>query len=491
MLAIDISDSSIEVLDIKKTLTSKFKIEGINRTEIESGIVENFEVKRQDLLVISLQKVLKEASPKAIKRKSCIVLLPEIKVGIHRATFDASLSKKELDKAIEEKVKEVFPFAPDEIIAHIKVVNKTGRFKDVLFIATPIILGKDLINIFNQAGLNITGFINESYALYNLFKANIEDEETMLLDIGAKFSVVHLFDRYGPYFSLNEPVETKSLIFKLKELLEFFQKENIKLPRKLILAGGGSINSKPFLFEKELNLTTILASNLLSIKQERLKLNFGEFEAVVFANTFGALELFYQNEYIEVEDFDIQQNIQEAKGISSQTSVAEAELPKQKEKDLVSYEYNRNKFFLFAFFGFAIVLIFAFFIFGKNLLKEPSSPAEFQVTPVISPKVEETVQPQSAIKREDVKLRILNGTGEPGLAAKVKDDLEQVGYKNIETGNADHYNYLKSEIHYKSGKKEEASLIADDLKNKYEIDTKTEITDKDTVEDIIFIIGRR
>lgn len=68
----------------------------------------------------------------------------------------------------------------------------------------------------------------------------------------------------------------------------------------------------------------------------------------------------------------------------------------------------------------------------KTKLKESTPSAEKIATS--SAKQESTASAQ--VKKEDLKIKILNGTGVAGQAAKVKDQLSSLGYKNFELGNA-------------------------------------------------------
>lgn len=100
-------------------------------------------------------------------------------------------------------------------------------------------------------------------------------------------------------------------------------------------------------------------------------------------------------------------------------------------------------------------------IFGKSQKKPVPNQAvvETQTTPTIAPA--QTASPSAApeadtdvsdikIDKADVKIKILNGTGEKGIANKVKTKLEEDGFVDVKTGNADNYNYTKTEVNYKS-----------------------------------------
>jgi polyisoprenyl-teichoic acid--peptidoglycan teichoic acid transferase len=65
----------------------------------------------------------------------------------------------------------------------------------------------------------------------------------------------------------------------------------------------------------------------------------------------------------------------------------------------------------------------------------------------------------SSVKTAEVRLRVLNGTGADGLAGKVSNDLEGVGYNIAQKGDADNFRYSKSTIRYAPGALAKAQLL--------------------------------
>lgn len=52
-----------------------------------------------------------------------------------------------------------------------------------------------------------------------------------------------------------------------------------------------------------------------------------------------------------------------------------------------------------------------------------------------------------SLKKDELKVEVLNGTNEGGLASKVRDSLEQKGYRNITIGNCDHVSTTKATVY--------------------------------------------
>ena len=120
-----------------------------------------------------------------------------------------------------------------------------------------------------------------------------------------------------------------------------------------------------------------------------------------------------------------------------------------------------------------------------------SLPCESWPSPEISPGPESTESAtpsaeEAESKREGLKVKVLNGGGVAGAAGKVATALEKLGYEDVRTGNADSFDYEKSEIIYLESKKDLLSLFESDLKD-YQIGAKTATDSADF--DFVFILG--
>ncbi|MFN2608249.1 MAG: LCP family protein [Acidimicrobiales bacterium] len=69
-------------------------------------------------------------------------------------------------------------------------------------------------------------------------------------------------------------------------------------------------------------------------------------------------------------------------------------------------------------------------------------------------------QPGTAVRPGDVRVRVLNGNGSEGAAAKAGADLQRVGFTVADRGDADAFNYTHTTIRYASGQKAKADALA-------------------------------
>lgn len=149
------------------------------------------------------------------------------------------------------------------------------------------------------------------------------------------------------------------------------------------------------------------------------------------------------------------------------------------------YENKRKYLVIVAIVVFALLVLGSavfFFTRGSGEVVSPSP------TPLI---VEESPSPapQAEVKREDLKLQVLNGLGVPGTAGKARDYLEGLGYKDIDAGNADSFDYRKTEIRIKDGKKAYLKILEEDLGEEYTLASLTKTLAEDSEFDAVVIIG--
>jgi hypothetical protein len=159
----------------------------------------------------------------------------------------------------------------------------------------------------------------------------------------------------------------------------------------------------------------------------------------------------------------------------------------------------------------AIILVGGYFFFRKSG-KEESATVEKVIIPTVKEKVtptpeEETPTPEEETEEEkptaspiptsgkiesakDLNIQILNGSGEVGVAGKIKTYLSDKGYKNLYTGNADNYDFENVTINIKDSRKTYTQTIKDDLSSDYTINDNTGVLSSSSEYDVQIIIGK-
>lgn len=124
-----------------------------------------------------------------------------------------------------------------------------------------------------------------------------------------------------------------------------------------------------------------------------------------------------------------------------------------------------------------------------TLTAEPTPTLE--VSPTLTPQVTPTptAKPTPTVKSKGIKVRVLNGSGVVGAAGKVTDFLKSLGYEIVSTGNAENYNFEKTEILAKAS----ATLLQlqTDLATKYEIGTTSATLTATESADAVVTVGKK
>lgn len=107
------------------------------------------------------------------------------------------------------------------------------------------------------------------------------------------------------------------------------------------------------------------------------------------------------------------------------------------------------------------------------------------------PQVTPTEAPKTSIKREDLKVQILNGSGVSGAANKAKTFLEGLGYKGVEVGNASSSDFAETEVSIKDSKKEFLSTLTTDLSKNYTVSKETKTLAASSKYDIVITLGKK
>ncbi len=133
----------------------------------------------------------------------------------------------------------------------------------------------------------------------------------------------------------------------------------------------------------------------------------------------------------------------------------------------------------------------------EEALLTPTESEVREETPTPEEEKEETTPtPTAKVKgavtsAKDLQLEVLNGSGEEGVAGKMRDHLANKGYEFIDVGNAENFDYQGVEIRVKDKYKQYLSTLENDIKDAYTISTNsgTILSDTSSV-DATIIVGK-
>lgn len=127
-----------------------------------------------------------------------------------------------------------------------------------------------------------------------------------------------------------------------------------------------------------------------------------------------------------------------------------------------------------------------FYFFATGSLKFEKPVEELQVTPTEEPSPTPTPE---EFDRAELSVQVLNGSGISGEAGVMQTYLEDLGYEDIEVGNADSSDFVGVTIQIKEEFEDLAELIDEDLADEYTVNGDYEILDEESEFDVVIIVG--
>lgn len=116
----------------------------------------------------------------------------------------------------------------------------------------------------------------------------------------------------------------------------------------------------------------------------------------------------------------------------------------------------------------------------KNSKNQNTTVVQTSSTPSPSPAATD-------IKRADLKVQVLNGSGVAGAAVKAKTLLEGLGYVDVAVGNADG-DFQLTEIAFKKTASKYTDMLAKDLETKYKLGPNIDL-DESSDYDVVITLG--
>ncbi|KKU08879.1 MAG: Transcriptional regulator [Candidatus Woesebacteria bacterium GW2011_GWB1_45_5] len=156
----------------------------------------------------------------------------------------------------------------------------------------------------------------------------------------------------------------------------------------------------------------------------------------------------------------------------------------------VTISLSKKLFWLFLFLIVGALVVGGFFYYKSKVGEDPTGTTESpQAT--TSPEATATPTPAEEVKLDSLKVNILNGSGIPGEAGKVQALLEEAGFAEFETGNADNYNYTITEVTLKKGVSSAAFDAVKEALDEYNVVKQEDTLDEDSESDVEIVTGTK
>ena len=442
-----------------------------------TDILEKGRITNVDFVASAIKESLTSASK--MGDKEVFLILPSESFSFFRMEVPVDIAPSALTAFIKDKARTELEVNLDDCLFDY-FVTETDKGKLISFYAIEsVVLGK-FKETLGLIDLKIGGLLPESLAYFKLFEKTLrrEKKENIFFVNYTNNNLTGFLYDSGGLLDKNKWTaalsETKTIEDALKTKVQEFETGGKKLNR-LILSGVQSDAVRQDTFTKAVGVwTNPLKRIITNFYQDYIKLVVSSskqpFPILTYDACFGTFIFFSENKNFSFFKSGIKSLGKKAFSLPSAPRLPYKEIL----IGLVSFGLS------FAFF----ILVF------KMNFKLPAVPGNLltKATPTPTKAPEPTVTPTPSIKKEDIKIKILNGSGTRGQATEIKSLLQKAGYGEILTGNADNFDYKKSELQIKKSKPEIAAMLKQDLKGHVDLFTETTLDEKEAA-DIVFIFG--
>jgi type IV pilus assembly protein PilM len=232
---LDISDSSLKVVKLKKKGKNAFSLASLSEEEFESGIIEDGVVKDEEILKDVIKKVISNAKGEKIRTENVVCSLPEEKSFLEVIKMP-KMKEEDLKNAVRYEAENYIPMSVEEVYLDSQILRPAHghlEYAEVLVVACPKEIVDPYISCLKKADLQPRVLEIESLAIARaLIENEVVSQDVLLIDIGAHRTSFIIFSGYSLRFTSSISVSgqglTKVIAEKLSTELEKAEKIKIK-----------------------------------------------------------------------------------------------------------------------------------------------------------------------------------------------------------------------------------------------------------------------
>lgn len=476
MLYLFIDRNQVKALSLKKSLLGQYEASFFSKTYQSDLFVEG-KISSIDYIASAVKEALEQIAKSGNNEKNTILIIPQETYSFLRFEVPSDIVTTAMQAFIRDKVKSELPTNLDES-AYDYFSEETKKQKFIHFYAIKQDILLQLKEALQLIDLKLDGVLPESVCYFTLFQKTLrKDKKENIYFVNYEKGKLtgFIYDSFGQTSSekWQKVIGEEKIEKLLKQKTSELEKKGVKLNR-LILAGEQSEKIRQDTFTKEIGVWTNPLKRIIpEFYQDYLK--------ILTSTPNTSLKVLSYEACIGAFIFN-----QQHKNFSL-TSHSKKENTRTRKLPQVKLPMKGILLFLSSF----VLSFILFFIASQFKFKLPEAPKGLSLnsTKVITPTSLPSPTPTLALKREEVKIKILNGSGTPGKASEVRDILKEKGYQELLTGNANNFDYTRSELQVKKSQSDVASVLKTDLKENVASFRQSVLDEKETA-DIILIIGQ-
>ncbi len=488
MIYLSVDRFSVRLLSLSKALLGQYNVSYFSKTHTSPLLEDDGSAANVDVIASAIKEALTSASPKAVAEKDVVLVLPQSAFSFGRYSVPQDISDSAIFPFLKDKVRSELHVDVDN--EHCDYILKRDQEQSIIFFYCQ---KQEVYDAFQEVmdllQLHLYNVIPDTLALYTLFEKTLrkeKKEKILYAAYGKDDSFGYLYDSLG---LLREEKYAFDDDFKpaLKKVVVSLKKEGVELNR-LILSGDQSKRVRQDLFTKDVGAwTNPLEKIITNFYQDDMRLitpaiEDSSFSLLRYDACFGAF--LFDREY---KDFSVMKKTGGNKKRQSSSSRRKLDLR-------IPHIMSLKTLIIFVIsFVISFIVIFGLFRFNASKVKISIPKLASKTTPTPSPKPTVKPQPTPSVKREELKIIVLNGGGVVGKAKEISNFLLEEGYleaipKNVEGSD---FSYEETLIKVKKGKEDAVTFIIEDLEGYVEIDKKnvSELDEEENA-DLIITIGK-
>ena len=473
-----IKERSIRLLSLSKTMLGQYHTASFAKNHtidlLKDGTIENV-----DLVASAIKEGLTQAQPSPITDKEIFLILPQESFIFARYAIPGDISDAAILSFVKDKLRADIG-VDTETMLHDFIVTKTDEGCVVLFYG----MDKDKFAHFDDAfrllGLTVANVIPETLAYFKLFNKTLnqeKQEKVMYVNYDEEDSFGFVYDALG-LMQKERIVLKDEIVESLKKEVEELQTKQQLTLNRIILSGPKSKDIRQDFFTKDVGVwTNPLEKIIQNFYSEYVKLLIPtegtQFAPLQFSVNLGAF--IFDCEKDQFQPLSPNRKIKVTQSGDSKRNISLPASPFGK-RDI-------GIFLLSFIISFGIIL-------GASQLKNIPKIKQTKNTLITTkPTLSKSkITPTPSLSRDEIKIKILNGTGIKGKANEYATILKEEKYSEVLTGNADSFDIENTEIQVKKNKKDAVSLIKTDLKGLLSI-TRSSTLNEDEAADVVIILG--
>lgn len=231
LVSIDISDSSIKILELDKQKCVLAYASGA----LKEGVVNKGLIVDQDEFRIRLHEVLRSALPQAIDPVAdtvrSVICLPESMLYTHYTDIPTSVRENEVREFVLDDAQKSIPYDLKQMYADFHVHKRNG-VRSATFVCALKTNLDNYVDALTKAEARPAFISSELLALGRGVKNNIH-ESFAIIDIGGQLTTIGLFGNDAiPYVSIQTPIAGKYFTDTLMERLSLSEEEAHRVKRE-------------------------------------------------------------------------------------------------------------------------------------------------------------------------------------------------------------------------------------------------------------------